>query len=347
MNGGVRAVVSPSPISSAATRVVEDADMDVDLESGEEQEAGAAAPSPPPAAGISGTQTPVGSSGRGSSAGLITPTTLGRSSPSPDSFGLLGGGVTVAIGGGSGGGSSAGGGSRMIDSRAVYSDRFIPSRFGSVLESGSPFLAGSPPHSSPTTNGAGNRSMIVESRRGSIGGAGIADDEAAAVAAWREAVDPGGIRGTEGVAAAPGRARPGGTAGTWGAGGAGGDAAAAVAGQYWPYGSSATDAQREGQTMLNMLLKSELLGADGAVPGRSESAAAAATAVMTDGGGSGSGRRRDAAGGAAGAATAVGEVAGNGGSTGSSPNVFRFKVQLLGVSLGSCRTVVGRNLLGN
>lgn len=298
-----------------------------------------------------------------------SPATPVRRSAPTDYFGLLGAGAATALSdhlGGTSGSSASGGsagsgagGGRMVDSRAiVYSDRFIPARFGSVLESGSPFLAKGGTTSSlasaaGATNGAGlarnaqsgeganGRSQLNLGAGGATGGGTGAGSTAAA---RREAMDPGGIRGTEGAPVA-GQGRGAGAVGG-GAAVGGGDAAAAAGGpQYWPYGSSATDAQREGQTMLNMLLRSELLGTDSASQGRQDgggTATIAGAAGMTTSGGGTTGLLSEAAawgsgregvgGGTVGAGAGVrsGGVEG-GGSSGSTPNLFRFKVRILRV----------------
>eukprot|EP00904_Undaria_pinnatifida_P008887 jgi/Undpi1/5128/HiC_scaffold_19.g08480.m1 len=251
-----------------------------------------------------------------------------------------------------GGNNNTGGGGGDISSgfhnQAIYSDRFIPARHGSLLETGSPFLAGS-----PGSAGRGVKGLFSSTSLSAVsgpGGGGGTPASAAAAAGRREgaargggmfgggggggggggaggaarrleAADPGGIRGTEGaVIAAQGRSAGGG-AGAGGAGGAGAAAAAAGGGaaggggtagvgspEYWPYGSSATDAQKEGQTMLNMLLRSELLGGDSA-----SSTAAASPA------------RAEQMGGSAWRGVGRGEV-GAGRALTPSPNVFRFKV---------------------
>ncbi|CAM9718955.1 unnamed protein product [Ascophyllum nodosum] len=252
------------------------------------------------------------------------PATPGRAPPpSPsNSFGLLGGGAVATLaeqgvggpspakaGGGGGGEMGAGGGHHRP---AVYSDRFIPARSGSIMESGSPFLAGSP--SPPKFAGKGSPS----GRRRGAAGVGVrgGGDRRIIGTDRHEIADPGGVRGTEIVAGQGGT----GAAGGGGAGGGGTAAAAAGSPEYWPYGSSATDAQREGQTMLNMLLRSELLGAD-------MSTSASARPEQQPGGGvtTEAGRRVTGAG----AATSAGTLDATGGTAGAltpSPNVFRFKV---------------------
>lgn len=350
----VQAVVSPSPVPSRARLFVDNmdtADMDVEEvdhtkeEQNEEEEEerrrrrqataipGYSTPTPPPHTDTT----------RRASPGAFSPATPVRRSTPPDSRGLLGSGAATALGGhfggsgGKGAGCSGAGGARMVDSRTVYSDRFIPSRFGSVLESGSPFLAGSSASSLPSPRAAADASVGLRNSQSidgtngrSLASFGGRAGSAAAAAARREAIDPGGIRGTEG-APAPGQGMAAGVAGGTGAGvdGAatpGGDAASVVGvPQYWPYGSSVTDAQREGQTMLNMLLRSELLGADGvSSPGRPDGAGAAATGLLSDAAG-GSGGRMGVSSGSIGAG-ARGGGGGGGAAAGTSPNVFRFKV---------------------
>lgn len=361
--------ISPSPVSARpthpVTRDIQDADsMAMDVEETDDswtdvQERVASSParSPPPP-----TPPPPSPSIQ------TSPATPVRRSTPIDYFGLLGAGTATALGDHLGGtsGSSASGGStgsgagsaRMVDSRAaVYSDRFIPARFGSVLESGSPFLAtggtvSSLASAAGVTNGAGltrnaqsgeganGRSQLNLGAGGTTAGGGTGAGSTAA--ARREAIDPGGIRGTEGAPVA-GQGRGAGAVGG-GAAAGGGDAAAAAGGpQYWPYGSSATDAQREGQTMLNMLLRSELLGTtDSASQGRQDgvaTATAAAAAGMTSSSGGTTGLLSEAAtwgggregvdGGTVGAGAGVrsGGVEG-GGSSGSTPNLFRFKVRI-------------------
>lgn len=246
------------------------------------------------------------------------PATPGRPlPPSPsNSFGLLGGGAIAALvehggggpspakSGGGGGGEMGGGGGHH--KHAVYSDRFIPARSGSIMESGSPFLAVSPSkmagkkstlgqNCSDASGGARNRSSggVGNGRRGSAG--------------RRDGADPGGVRGTEGVAG-QGAAGGAGSAGTSGSG-----AGSAVGSpEYWPYGSSATDAQREGQTMLNMLLRSELLGTNDLMTSSPARVDQHSGGGLTDAGRRGGGS----------AATSSGGL----NALTPSPNVFRFKV---------------------
>lgn len=280
---------------------------------------------------------------------IVPPSTPKKNPPSPDAIDLLGRGM-VGLGGAAGsrgsaspstsGGSSAspGGG----DGHAVYSDRFIPSRFGSILESGSPFLVTSSPTASSSegrlaSHGVGGGRAGVRGRlelfggSGDGGGRGVGTGGSGGAAARRDAADPGGIQGTEG--ASPGVHARGGvamgaggvTGGTVGTGSGGADGSGSP--QYWPYGSSATDAQREGQNMLNMLLRSELLGADTVSPARRDgiapSTAGGSACAMDAAGRRGSG---GTAGAPAGSQAVTGVGMGTPPASGSSPNVFRYKV---------------------
>lgn len=233
--------------------------------------------------------------------------------PSPsNSFGLLGGGAIAALvehggggpspakSGGGGGGEIGGGGGHH--KHAVYSDRFIPARSGSIMERGSPFLAVSPSKITGKNSTSGQNCSGASGGGRSRSSGGVGNGRRGSAGA-----DPGGVRGTEGIAG------QGAAGGAGSAGASGGGAGSAVGSpEYWPYGSSATDAQREGQSMLNMLLRSELLGGD-------LSTSSPARADQHSGGGLTDAGRRGGGGGGAASSGGLNALS-------PSPNVFRFKV---------------------